>query len=58
MTADIKEAQDVVKRLKDLRIDINDICAQLLREGVVAFEKSFESLLNSIEEKVAHLRKK
>ena len=58
MTADIKEAQDVVKRLKDLRIDINDICAQLLREGVVAFEKSFESLLNSIKEKVAQLHKK
>ncbi len=58
MTADIKEAQNVVRNLKKSEIDINDICAQLLRDGVVAFEKSFESLLNSIEEKVAHLRKK
>lgn len=57
MTANVKEAQDVIKNLKDLGIDINDICAKLLQDGVVAFEKSFESLLNSIEEKVACLHR-
>lgn len=58
ITADIKEAQDIIENLKGLGIDINSICAKLLQEGVMAFEKSFESLLNSIEEKVTYLCKR
>jgi len=37
--------------LKGLGIDINDICAQLIKDGVRQFEKSFESLLGSISNK-------
>lgn len=51
LTSDISEAQKTIATLKKLGIDIDDICAQLLKEGVVAFEKSFDSLLNSIEKK-------
>ncbi len=51
LTSDVSEAQKVSSVLKDLGIDINDVCSQLLEEGVFAFEKSFDSLLNSIEKK-------
>lgn len=37
--------------LKGLGIDINDVCAQLIKDGVRQFEKSFESLLVSINSK-------
>jgi len=51
LTSDASEAQKIIDTLKNLGIDINDVCARLLEEGVVAFEKSFDSLLNSIEKK-------
>jgi transaldolase len=51
LTPDISEAQKTVATLKNLGIDINDVCSQLLKQGVFAFEKSFDSLLNSIEKK-------
>jgi len=51
LTSDASEAQKIISALKNLGIDINDVCARLLEEGVVAFEKSFDSLLNSIEKK-------
>jgi transaldolase len=49
--ADDDAAQEVIDDLKKLGIDINDICAQLLTDGVIAFEKSFLSLLAAIEKK-------
>lgn len=51
LTADVSEAEKSIAGLKNLGIDINDVCARLLEEGVVAFEKSFDSLLDSIEKK-------
>jgi transaldolase len=51
LTSDASEAQKIITTLKNLGIDINDICAQLLKDGVLAFEKSFDSLLNSLEKK-------
>jgi transaldolase len=51
ITADASEAQGVIDSLHRLGIDINDVCAQLLEDGVVAFEQSFDSLLNAIEKK-------
>ncbi len=51
LTADAGEAAEVVSTLKGLGIDLNEVCAQLLDEGVVAFEKSFDSLLSTIESK-------
>jgi transaldolase len=50
-TADADEAHKVIDTLQKLGIDIDDICAQLLTDGVVAFEKSFLSLLAAIEKK-------
>ena len=34
-------------------IEINDACKKLLADGVVSFEKSFDSLLKSIEKKAS-----
>jgi transaldolase len=50
-TADTNEAQKIIDAFKKLGIDINDICAQLLTDGVIAFERSFLSLLAAIEKK-------
>jgi transaldolase len=50
-TADADEPQRVIAALKKLGIDVDDICAQLLTDGVVAFERSFLSLLAAIEKK-------
>lgn len=51
LTSNAPEAQEVIVILKKQGIDINADCAQLLKEGVLAFEKSFDSLLNAIEKK-------
>ena len=49
------DAQETINALNHLGIDLSQVCEHLLKEGVVAFEKSFEELLNSIETKVARL---
>ena len=51
LTKNITPAAEVIRELKALTIDINEVCAKLLNDGVIAFEKSFDSLLASIEEK-------
>ena len=51
LTAGASDAQEAIDTLKDLGIDITSVCGRLLKEGVLAFEKSFDSLLNSIEQK-------
>jgi transaldolase len=51
ITADADEAQRIIDSFQGLGIDINDICAKLLEDGVVAFEQSFDSLLSAIEKK-------
>ncbi len=48
LTADIRGAVNVIGELREFGIDINAVCAKLLDEGVVAFEKSFVSLLDTI----------
>jgi len=55
---DASDATRVLDTLKDSSIYIKDICSKLLQDGIVAFEKSFDSLLNSIEEKAANLCKR
>jgi len=50
-SADADEPQQVIAALKKLGIDVDDICEQLLTDGVVAFERSFLSLLAAIEKK-------
>jgi transaldolase len=48
-------ASDVVEELDHTGISVDEVCAKLLKEGVTAFEKSFESLLKSIEHKSTSL---
>ena len=43
--------QDILDQLNNLDIDINKVCNKLLDDGVKAFEKSFDALLNAIIEK-------
>jgi transaldolase len=51
LTGNAKDAEEAILALKDFGIDINAVCTRLLDDGVVAFEKSFDSLLNTIESK-------
>ena len=43
--------QEIISNLKSFGIDIDEVCQNLLDDGVRAFNKAFESLLQSIEEK-------
>lgn len=51
ITRDAGDAGNIIDSLKDFGIDVNEICLKLLDDGVTAFQKSFESLLNAIETK-------
>ena len=51
ITADADKAQGIIDSLPRLGIDINAVCAKLLEDGVIAFDKSFDSLLDAIEKK-------
>lgn len=51
LTGDGKEAEEVITSLRETGIDIKTVCATLLDDGVVSFEKSFDSLLNTIDVK-------
>lgn len=55
LTGDASEYHKVINELRGLGIEINDVCRKLLEDGVIAFEKSFDSLLSSIEEKAKSL---
>jgi transaldolase len=55
ITVDADEAQGIIDSLQGLGIDINDVCAKLLKDGVVAFEQSFDSLLSAIEKKTQRM---
>lgn len=49
LSGEAGESRKIIVDLKSLGIDVDIICEKLLREGVEAFEKSFDSLLKSIE---------
>jgi len=55
MPGDVAAAQGTIEQLRFLDIDVGMVCNQLLDEGLAAFEKSFEELTTSIEEKRARL---
>lgn len=52
---DVARAQRNIEQLRQLGIDPNVVCLTLLQEGLSAFEKSFEELSASIEEKSKRL---
>jgi transaldolase/glucose-6-phosphate isomerase len=56
LEADLKQALADLDGLKAAGIDLDMITAQLLSEGLEAFEKSFETLLQSVEAKQTALR--
>ena len=51
LTKDAGDAGNIIDSLREAGIDVNKVCLKLLDEGVTAFQKSFESLLNAIETK-------
>jgi transaldolase len=55
LTSDIRDAQKVISDLKGVGIDIDQVCAQLFREGLSAFENAFSRLLNSIDTRMLTL---
>jgi transaldolase len=55
LTGDVQEAQRIIDELSTFGININTVCKNLLEAGVVAFEKSFDSLMQSIETKAKRL---
>ncbi|MDM9382988.1 transaldolase [Chlorogloeopsis sp. ULAP01] len=54
---DVEEAYNLIESLKDpdVNIDINVVMDELLVEGIDKFVKPFESLMNSLENKVKQL---
>jgi len=52
---DASESEGILESLKDEDILINQVCQKLLSEGLVAFDKAFETLLASIEKKAVEL---
>ena len=55
ITADADEAQKIIDAFQGVGIDINAVCAKLLKDGVAAFEQSFDSLLEAIEKKTRNM---
>ncbi len=54
--ADIDAARAVWSRLADVGVDMNDVAAQLEREGVSSFAKAFEELIAALDAKATDLR--
>jgi transaldolase len=51
LTADADEALAIINSLRKIGINIDNVCAELFTDGVIAFERSFVSLLDAIEKK-------
>ena len=44
------------QQLTEVGVDLDDVAAQLEREGVASFQKSFDELLGALDAKSAELR--
>ena len=53
--ADVADAQAVWQALAEVGVDMDDVAAQLEREGVASFQKSFDELIDALEAKAASL---
>lgn len=53
--ADVSGAQSVWQSLADVGIDMDDVAAQLEREGVASFATAFDELIAALETKAAEL---
>ncbi|CAB4867439.1 unannotated protein [freshwater metagenome] len=54
--ADVEQAEQVWRDLATAGIDLDDVAAQLEREGVASFQLSFNELLEALEAKAGALR--
>ncbi len=54
--ADVDEARAVWAALAEVGIDMDEVADQLEREGVTAFQKSFDELLDALDAKATALR--
>ena len=54
--ADLDEAQAAWQGLADVGVNMDDVAAQLEREGVSSFQKAFDELLTALEDKATTLR--
>ena len=50
------QAQEALKKLSNEGISLETICSQLLEDGLVSFNKAFDSLMKNIEEKANALK--
>ncbi len=57
LPGNVAGAQLLITSLREKGIDVGIVCNKLLEEGIVAFEKSFDELMGSIEEKSKKLCK-
>ena len=53
--ADLDQARAELSALEGIGVSMQDVTAQLLRDGLTSFEKSFTTLLGGIETKLAQL---
>ncbi len=51
LPGNVANAQKIVTELREKGVDVGIVCNKLLEDGLLAFEKSFEELTASIEEK-------
>jgi transaldolase len=56
--ADVEQAQNDWRDLAAVGIDLDNVAEVLEREGVASFQKSFDELLDALEQKAAVLRSK
>jgi transaldolase len=56
LSQDTTVAQTIFSSLESFGIDVNRICGDLLKDGVMAFQRSFNSLLRSIELKAEMIK--
>ena len=52
LTSDVAAVNEVIHKLKSIGIDIDKVCQDLLKKGVIAFEDSFDSLMRHLDSKV------
>ena len=51
LTVDTTSANETIRKLKSIGIDIDEVCQELLKKGVIAFEDSFDSLMDHLDSK-------
>jgi transaldolase len=55
LPGDTEDARGMFATLGRYGIDLGEVCERLLKDGVIAFQKSFVSLLGAVEEKARRL---